>query len=924
MECPKCHFDNPTKSSFCNKCGTQITPLDETLVSPSEPPQVLQGRLATGTLFARRYEIIEELGQGGMGKVYKVFDKKIKDKVALKLIKPEVASDENTIERFSSELKLARQISHKSVCRMFDISEEEGMHYITMEYVSGEDLKNMIRMMGRLSPGQAISIFKQVCEGLAEAHRLGIVHRDLKPSNVMIDREGRAKIMDFGIARSVETKGITGVGVIIGTPEYMSPEQVEGKDVDRRSDIYALGVILYEMLTGRVPFEGDTPLSVALKHKTEVPEDMTKVNPQIPRNFSLVVLRCLEKSRETRYQDIEDVLADLLKVEQGIPAAERVLPKRKAITSKEITQTFKSRWRLAAAITAVAILAVFAVLYLTKGKPAPSPGKKRLAVLPFENIGPPEDEYFADGITDEIIARMANVADLSVISRNSSIQYKKTTKSVQQIGEELGVDFVLSGTIRWQKPAQNQGQVRVTPTLIKVADSMQIWANVYDESIAEIFQVQSDISKKVVDALGVALFEPERRALEARPTQNMEAYEYYLRGNEFLNRGKDNDRDIKQGIDMYEKAVSLDQGFYQAYAYLARAQASYYWYHFDHSSERVAKAKAAVDKAYQIKSDAGEVHIALGYYYYWCMLDYEQSMKHFMVALEKQPKNTDILEGIGYVKRRQGKLDEAVEDLKLANELDPRSNMIAFNLGETYALLRNYEEAERWYDRALFLRAEYDRAFSWKARLFISRGDTDKARQVLEDASKALGLFNPSLIIYPWVLVDIYEGKYEEALKRLSSESSQAYSDQFYFVPKANLAAQIYGLLKNQQMEKSSYEAALKFLEEKIKEDPEDSRYYSALGIAYAGLTRKNDAIRAAEKATEILPISKEAYRGALRATDLAQVYTMVGEYDKAFDLIDQLLSIPGELSIPLLRIDPIWTPLRSQSRFQKLLDRFK
>ncbi len=924
MECPKCHFDNPTESSFCNKCGTQITPFAETLPSPTKTIQIPKKELTTGTLFARRYEIIEELGRGGMGKVYKVFDKKIKDKVALKLIKPEIASGEKTIERFSSELKLARKISHKSVCRMFDISEEEDMHYITMEYVSGEDLKSMLRMMGRLSPGQAVPIARQVCEGLAEAHRLGIVHRDLKPSNIMIDRDGQVKIMDFGIARSVEAKGITGTGVMIGTPEYMSPEQVEGKDVDPRSDIYALGVILYEMLTGRVPFEGDTPLSVALKHKIEVPEDPAKISPQIPQDLSLLVLRCLEKSKERRYQNAEEVIAEFLRIEQGIPTDEKVLPKRKAITSKEITQTFKNRWRLAAAIAVVAVLSVFAVLYLTKEKPAPFPGKKRLAVLPFENIGPPEDEYFADGITDEIIARMANVTGLSVISRNSSIQYKKTTKSIQQIGEELEVDSILSGTIRWQKPEEGSSRVRVTPTLIRVADSTQIWADVYDESIAEIFQVQSDISKKVVNALGVALLKPEQKAIEARPTQNMEAYEYYLRGNDYRMRRSDNERDIRLSIEMYEKAASLDQSFYQAYAYLSRAHGTYYWMYFDHSSKRVAKAKEAADRAFQINSDAPEVHTAFGYYSYHCKLDYEQALKHFALALEKQPNESEIHLGIAAVKRRQGKLDEAVEILKLASELDPRSALIAFNLGETYALLRNYKEAEIWYNRALFLSPEYDRAYSWKTRLFINQGDTKKARQVLEEASQALGIIDPSLIIYPWVLVDIFEEKYEEALKRLSSESSQAYPDQFYFIPKADLAAQIYGLMKNQQMEKSSYEAALKYLEEKIQEEPEDSRYYSALGIAYAGLGRKQEAIRAAEKAIEILPISKEAYRGALRATELAQVYTMVGEYDKAFDLIDQLLSIPGELSIPLLRIDPIWAPLRSLPRFQKIEAKYK
>src|SRR5512136_1540413 len=254
--------------------------------------------LTSGSTFAGRYQIIEELGHGGMGKVYKVQDTKIGEKIALKLIRPEAGLDKRSQERFSNELKLARKIRHKNVCQMFDLGEDQGTSYITMEYVRGEDLKQLIRKVGRLSPGQAIAIARQVCDGLEEAHKLGVIHRDLKPQNIMIDEEGRARIMDFGIARSLAGKSITGAGVLIGTPEYMSPEQVEGKDVDQRSDIYSLGVILYEMLTGRVPFSGDTPFAVGVKIKSEIPKDPRQLNPGIPDDLSCVILRCLEKDRE--------------------------------------------------------------------------------------------------------------------------------------------------------------------------------------------------------------------------------------------------------------------------------------------------------------------------------------------------------------------------------------------------------------------------------------------------------------------------------------------------------------------------------------------------------------------------------------------------------------------------------------------------
>ena len=343
-ECPKCQTRNTEDSQFCKKCATPLPGIDEvihtkTLETPTE-------ELTRGSTFADRYEIIEELGKGGMGRVYRVEDTKVKEEIALKLIKPEIASNKKIIERFKNELKITRKIRHKNVCGMFDLGEEKNLHYITMEYISGQDLKGLIRQTGQLTIGKTISIAKQICEGLAEVHSLGVVHRDLKPNNIMIDRGGNAKIMDFGIARAVKSKSITGSGITIGTPEYMSPEQVEGKDVDQRSDIYSLGIILYKMLTDRVPFEGDSAITVGVKQKTETPKDPKDFYERIPDDFNQLILKCLEKERENRYQSAGEVRSELENIEKGIPTTDRVVPKKRPLTSKEITETFGRRWIL--------------------------------------------------------------------------------------------------------------------------------------------------------------------------------------------------------------------------------------------------------------------------------------------------------------------------------------------------------------------------------------------------------------------------------------------------------------------------------------------------------------------------------------------------------------------------------------------------
>ncbi|UCC39664.1 MAG: protein kinase [Candidatus Aminicenantes bacterium] len=519
-KCPKCEYNNVSDSKFCKECGTQLVYTEGLPTAPTETLDTPIRKIKRGSIFAHRYEIIEELGQGGMGKVYRVYDKKIEGEVALKLIKPEIVSDKTAIDRFRNELKISREITHRNVCRMYDLNEEKGTYYITMEYITGENLKSLIRRVRQLTIGTAVSIAKQICVGLAEAHRLGIVHRDMKPSNIMIDKDGNARIMDFGIARSLESKGITGARVSVGTPEYMSPEQAEGKKTDERSDIYSSGIILFEMLTGRLPFESETPLSMAIKHKTEQPPNPKEFNSQIPDDLSRLILGCLEKNKEIRYQSAEEVLSDLEKIEEEIPITKGEIPRRKTTTPKEITVTLSLKKFIypALAIIALIVIAVLVWQLFIKEKPiSPLLDKPSVAVLPFTDLSPEKDQgYLCEGLAESIINALAKSKDLLIPARTASFAIKDKTLEIQEIGKRLNVQAILEGSIQ-----KSKDKVMISAQLINVPDGMLLWAEQYHQDLEDIFTIQSEVSLKIAEQLEINLLalekgSPNKRALENR------------------------------------------------------------------------------------------------------------------------------------------------------------------------------------------------------------------------------------------------------------------------------------------------------------------------------------------------------------------------------------------------------------------------
>jgi serine/threonine protein kinase len=659
-----------------------------------------------------------------MGKVYKAVDTRINEKIALKLIKAEISSDRKTLERFGNELKLARKIVHKNVGRMFDINEQEGTHYITMEYVSGQDLKGLIRQSGQLAIGTSISIAKQICEGLSEAHKAGVVHRDLKPNNIMIDREGEVRIMDFGIARSLESKGLTGSGVMIGTPEYMSPEQVEAKEVDQRSDIYSLGVILYEMVTGRVPFEGDTALSIAMKHKGESPKDPKEYNAQITDELSRLVLKCLEKDKDKRYQGADNVWAELERLEQGLPITDRIEPKKKPLTSREITVQFNSRKLLIPVLVVVAIVAFGLIIWSpwTQKESAPiTEDKPSVAVLPFYDLSPQKDqEYFCDGIAAELINRLIKIEKLSVPAQASSFSFKGKSLDVQEIGKKLKVESVLTGSLR-----KAENRLRITVELVKVSDGYPIWSEKYERDLEDIFALQDEISLSIVDKLKIKLLGEEKAELVMQSTQNPEAYNLFLKGLYFWSKRTADD--IRKSIDCYEQAIKLDSNYALAYAALADSYGLLPFYAYVLPKEAFTKAKVAVMKALDIDETLAEAHSARGFirmYYDW---DWEAAETDLKRAIQSKTGYVTAHHWYAEYLSWMGRHEAAIEEIRRAHDLDPLSPLINYMKAYVLYYARQYERAIEQCQTTLELDSNFHMPYYTLGRVYLTKGMYEEA-----------------------------------------------------------------------------------------------------------------------------------------------------------------------------------------------------
>ncbi len=734
VKCPQCEFENQDTAHFCADCGTQLLQKDGTPTSPTRTLMTPVEELTTGSTFAGRYQIIEEIGRGGMGRIYKVFDTEIDEKVALKLIKPEVAADKGNIERFRNEMKFARQVGHPNVSRMFDLGKHEGTYFITMEYVPGEDLKSFIRRIGQLPVGKAVSIARQVADGLNEAHRQGVIHRDLKPRNVIIDREGNARIMDFGIARSLKSEGMTEKGIMVGTPEYMSPEQTESRDVDQRSDIYSLGILLFEMLTGRIPFEGETPISVAIKQKTEKPPRPEEFNPRIPEELSRLILKCMEKDPAIRYQSAEEVMSALDVIEKELPTTETTAPRRKPTTSREVTVTLGLK-KTVLPIAVVVVVVVAAILLLRPlffrtAPPTVAGDKPSLAILYFKNnTGDASLEHWRTALTDLLITDLAQSRFVRVLSAERLFnvledldQLQAATYSsdtLREVAERSRVDHVLVGNY-----TEAGDKYRINVSLQEAASGELISSeNVEGEGERSFYAMVDELTRWIKSN-----FELSEANLAADPDSEVaditsaspEAYKLYSEGRRLHLQGR-----YQQSIVKIQEALEIDPDFAMAHRSLAVS--------YGNMGRQPARNRA-VQKAFELSDQVSErERLAIrGDYYMSSRQTYDRAIESYQRLLSLYPDDRIANINLGIVYFAIEEFEKAVELYQAYSRYNPDGLLGYWNLGETFMAMGNYREARETFERYL----EYDPGNLGVQEkivaVYLFEGDFEKAQSLIQ------------------------------------------------------------------------------------------------------------------------------------------------------------------------------------------------
>jgi serine/threonine protein kinase/Tfp pilus assembly protein PilF len=842
----------------------------------------------------------------------------LNSEVALKVIDRSVAQNPGARSRFLREARAAANIHHPNVARVTFYGEQDGECFYAMELVKGETLEARVRRDGPMPLAIALEVIDQAARALAAAEACGVVHRDIKPSNIMLESDAsgalRVKLIDYGVAKVMGPQAEPGIeqtqAGFIGTPAFASPEQFAGTGqmpIDTRSDIYSLGVTLWYLLTGRTPFVGRSMEEIRARQTSELPlEQLRKFH--LPAQVIALIKSMLTPDPKARPQTARELLSAVQN------CCERFNPKARSHRRRVVLAS-------AAAMLTIAAIAL-GTWFFQRTRPF-TPMERSIAVLPFENLSSDkENAYFAEGIQDEILTRLSKIADLKVISRTSTQHYKSAPENLPEIAKQLGVAHILEGSVQKSGDA-----IRVNVQLIKAATDSHLWADTIDRKVTDLFSVESEVAKAIADQLRAKLTGHEQEVLAAKPTDNPQAYDAYLRGLAYTLKTAFTPANSLAAQKHLKEAVQLDPKFALGWALLSYVDASgYLTQSLQPTAALREEAREAADTALRLRPNLGEALLAKGFYHYACLKDYDTASKYLEQAERLLPNNSRVLQGLAYVERRRGNWDKSEAYFNEAEKLDPRNVNLLSQHARSYVCLRRFPEALTKLDQILNITPDDIDTLVLKARIAQAEGDLPRASALLAPLRPGVGYVNALETQVYQAILESRPASIVAQLKEILATPDQAlgfYAGELRFW--LGWAQEVAG---DHAAARESWTQARTELEPFLKQQPENFILIGDLALTNVALGDNDAALTLAERALALFPIDKDALTGPRPLDILARVAARVGDPDRSISTLEKLLSIPYEaplaanppLTPALLRLDPMFEPLRKDPRFQKLV----
>ncbi|PYK76138.1 MAG: hypothetical protein DME42_00755 [Verrucomicrobia bacterium] len=902
-----------TKGKVCARCGATISSrlpgqscpacLIESGLGPDGLAEDLRDGKAPLMMNFGDYELLEEIGRGGQGVVFRARQKSLNRIVALKVIGVGPWATEAHIRRFRLEAEAAASLDHPGIVPIYEIGERDGSCYFSMKCIEGGQL-DKIAGDQPMPVRRAVELIVKVARTLHYAHQRGILHRDIKPGNILLDKEGEPHLTDFGLARLIESEStITRTMDVLGTPSYIAPEQAAMKPLTNATDVYGLGAVLYQLLTGYPPFAGGTTFETIRLVLQVEPRHPHLWNPKIDRDIATISLKCLEKDPQRRYASALELAEDLERWSRHEPIRAR----RTGLLGRGGKWVRRNPALAALVPLSLALTTVLAFMFSRNEERLPPAG---IAVLPFENLGDEkENASFVDGMQDDILTKLAKVADLKVISRTSVMQYRGV-RNTREIGRALRVSHVLEGSVR-----KSGDKVHLNAQLIDTRDDTHVWAEQYDRDLTDVFAIQSELAQKIASQLSKKINRAEKAAIETKPTHDLEAYELYVRAKLLTRSSGPDNLEVLQKLagasDLLQRAVARDSNFALAYCLLTETNLSLYWIPGRAEPAFRTRADVALHNAQRIAPEAGETHLAKALFDYYGNRDLDHALEELDTAARLLPNNADVFDTSARIERRLNRWKEALRHFAKAAELDPRDPTHPTAIATTYRLLRHYKEAEETVDRAIGMFPEAaDQFWKEKGEVALAEGDLEKARAAIEKFS--------SKEAFPVLLVRVllYEHNYLEAERVAVASWKDEGSVRF-----TGVGAIIAARAQADAEKIRAYAVKARHAYEPLLNGPSvDPTMFSEVGVIDAALGRREDAIAECRRAVELRPLDRDAVEGPDYVANLALAYAWLGERDHAIEQLSSIIHVPGGPRFGDLKLNPMWDDLRGDPRFEQIM----